>query len=648
MKAINKLLLGVAALSLCACSNDEPAPNGNGPAAGDVAYLNVRIMSADAAASRATDGGHEDADDNADEGKINNAYFFFYDEAGRYVLQSNSWTKASDPDDTNIETMGEGTVILTGLTGKNYPTWVVTVLNYDPQTMHYGQTLQEMKEIVVDNYKAGNGFIMTTSSYVDNTQDAANGDPTYYYATRLQEKNFLQETPDKEEAKAENTVDIYVERLAVRAQVTTNLSNKPTKVGDRTLYKLDVSVAGETNPDTGESNNLAATAVYVELLGWDLYATANKSNLIKNIDGWTTAGDALNALEASTVATWKSEALTNGSTFTWNNPEKHRSYWGKSWVYGKKGDELKDMLNVESKYWNQMAGSIMGETVEGKSNHLYCNENTNEIENITNTDCFYALSNKTTSIILAARVCNEKGEALDIVNYLGVNYLKGSFLNMVLAKTNPAFYTRKDVGNQDGNPIYEYTQISANELELAEADGTGSVKAVVKKDAEIYTISKPGSSYSYDVKDENGTVIKTVTITTYDGSHVTDFTDVNNKLAEATTGESNKAIAYTHGAMYYPIPLEHLRHMNKKATSTNKLVEGTYGVVRNHIYNLNITKLISLGEGVFKPGKFGEFSDETEPDPEPINPDDPKDPTFYVESAVNVLSYKIVNQDVEI
>jgi len=33
---------------------------------------------------------------------------------------------------------------------------------------------------------------------------------------------------------------------------------------------------------------------------------------------------------------------------------------------------------------------------------------------------------------------------------------------------------------------------------------------------------------------------------------------------------------------------------------------------------------------------------------ENLEPDTPKDPTYYVESAINILSWKVVSQEVEI
>ena len=61
------------------------------------------------------------------------------------------------------------------------------------------------------------------------------------------------------------------------------------------------------------------------------------------------------------------------------------------------------------------------------------------------------------------------------------------------------------------------------------------------------------------------------------------------------------------------------------------------------MYNISISKIKTLGEGVFVPKKVNP-DDEIEN----LEPDTPKDPTYYVESAINILSWKVVSQEVEI
>ena len=94
--------------------------------------------------------------------------------------------------------------------------------------------------------------------------------------------------------------------------------------------------------------------------------------------------------------------------------------------------------------------------------------------------------------------------------------------------------------------------------------------------------------------------------------------------------------------MFYSVPIEHLVSTNQ---TKNYQVEeeGNYGIVRNHWYQLNVSKVLSLGHGVFKPGDI-EGDDETE---ESI-PYDPKTERVALAAKINILSWKIVEQDIEL
>ena len=94
--------------------------------------------------------------------------------------------------------------------------------------------------------------------------------------------------------------------------------------------------------------------------------------------------------------------------------------------------------------------------------------------------------------------------------------------------------------------------------------------------------------------------------------------------------ESNPATGYTDGLMYYNIPIEHLR-----AIEGDDLKEANYGVVRNHYYKVTINKLENVGKGIFDPNEV-------------IVPGDDDKTLYYVGASIHILSWKIVNQGVEL
>ena len=126
---------------------------------------------------------------------------------------------------------------------------------------------------------------------------------------------------------------------------------------------------------------------------------------------------------------------------------------------------------------------------------------------------------------------------------------------------------------------------------------------------------------------ENGT-----SLYTGDGSNSSEqiIAALNDDLAAA----SADATAYNGGLMYYNIPIEHLNNGNVAEDGT--IPEAKYGVVRNHHYVVTIDKLEKIGKGIFD-------------EDEKIVPDrDPDNDTYYVGAKINILSWKIVSQNVEL
>ena len=73
-----------------------------------------------------------------------------------------------------------------------------------------------------------------------------------------------------------------------------------------------------------------------------------------------------------------------------------------------------------------------------------------------------------------------------------------------------------------------------------------------------------------------------------------------------------------------------------KGGANNAIVEGNYGVIRNHWYVLTVNKLVRLGTGVFDLEEVI------------VTPVEPEDPTYYMGARINILSWKIVTQKVEL
>ena len=576
---MNKLFLGLfACTALCACSNDESelilneTPN---VFTSDKAYINIRLADA-SSLTRAQEG---DFEYGTNEQSVKNVYFYFYDADGVFVTQGDVWTDGNASVTTpaeNIEFKSNNVVVLQGLDKKEYPKYMVTVLN-KPDNFVYGKTLDEMQTALADNNAEGiyyptttndvttNYFTMSTTSYTEANR-------AKYFVTEVKEENFSLE-PVTDVNVITNAMTVYVERLA--AKVTLNVSGElPKDANGR--YPIKVTVAGEDN--SAGSGNIASEDLYVELLGWKLNATAKKSYMVKNMD-----------------VTWTNDALG----FTWNRPTDYRSHWSKWFHYGFSGyPENAAGIPANSQYLNYV--DLKNDLTELEA-PPYCAENTN-----TNTIVTANFPSAVTIILLKAKVCDASGNALDLVRYNGVLFKQDSFLEYVLniLKTKNQLNVWYEDGKDDKGDT-KYTQIGREYVKL-ENVGDGKVKVVFTNENATPLYEEDGTTYSNQ-----------------------SITGLNDNLAAASAG----TIAYNGGLMYYNIPIEHLN--NGAITANGTIPEAKYGVVRNHHYVVTIDNLEKIGKGIFD-------------EDERIVPGDPDGDTYYVGAKINILSWKIVSQNVEL
>ena len=384
---------------------------------------------------------------------------------------------------------------------------------------------------------------------------------------------------------ADATVDVYVERLA--AKVTLDVNDQ---IGNKTtngLYKLNVTVAGDDNDDAEDGTTGAD--IYVKLLGWGLNATAKNSYMMKNIN-----------------ESWSSTELG----FEWNKASYFRSYWGMSYNYNDAATDYPTNaagVATDTDCKLNYISAAAATTDLGKS--AYCAENTFPAE-IASTAA------ARTSILLKAQICDDSGKPLDMVRYNGMLFYKDHYLSYVLnalsssGKLNAWHQTEA----AEGTVPAKYAQINESHVEMIN-QGDGKVKVQLKKNTpeQLYTRSGSGTDddpYTFKKFGED------------------EITDVNTKLGDFN--ESNPATGYTDGLMYYNIPIEHLR-----AIEGDDLKEANYGVVRNHYYKVTINKLENVGKGIFDPNEV-------------IVPGDDDKTLYYVGASIHILSWKIVNQGVEL
>lgn len=640
--------LGLAAL-MGACSANEPDvltpaepvvnPDGS-------AYMAVRILDATGMQGNPVTRGDDDDvtpgnDYSAGSGyetKVTKGLFLFFDEAGTFVTRVNQWTTdVADPEtegtDIKIEHKAKGILVLNNLKDDALPKYMVCVLNnasFEPGAT-LKETLAKLNSIYsADKYtatgddKTNDGkplFVMSTTSYFIKDNSGSDFDTRHqdysadenknplYFTTVLAKEDYKKSAAAAQEAG--NTVTVYVERLAAKVK----LSNAVTGQDKATFtyvakqydgYKINMTIAGSDNDLDKDHNEL-----YVVVEGWDINATVAEDNsyMFKNLsDSWA----------------------TNDVWAGWQKASDKRSFWGQSTLYDQDPSGKLTYLDYNS----------LENTVGGVD---YCAEHTNTTANILNNN--EIIKKNVTSVVLKARVFEKTGEGTaatyapaELVEHVGLHFKKSDFNNYVLNSINASStslniwkrtkHNATGETDKDGNPVYEdnYEQISGNCFTFAsKADGkTGEVviKAALPKlaEGESYwhrTVSGGKETWTaYPAAASEGNLTADQQLDKY----VTDL-----KLAPV--------YVYTDGKMYYNIPIKHLNE--------DKTKEGGYGVVRNHLYDVSFSKIEKIGHAVFNPGDASAKG-------EPIIPDDDDNDTYFLGADINILSWKIVKQDIEL
>ena len=516
---LSRFLVGTLACTLfAACSNEENSAINSGQEEGQLSYVAVNIVNANPTGSRVEGGEYENGE--GPENAITKARFYLFDASGNpYTVTTNEAPGAvaetnyvdittledQGKDEPNVESIKKGVLVFKGTTTE-LPTSIVAVLN-PPATLTGSKSLSDLQTAIAD-YSSTTSFVMSNSVY------ASEG--TEVVATDIVGK-VAQSQPDAEA----NPVDIYVERVLAKVRVT--FSNADTE----NQYK--VSEDGEP-------------AVYAKILGWAVTRTADKSNLLKDID-----------------PAW--DDMTLG--FTWNDEPFHRSYWATTPA----------TVTLEKKSQDEIINDQKPATPEGATNisvQRYCQENTKEDEH--------------TEVVVVAQLVNEEGNPNPIYKYFGEEHdSEEDILTLIANKYNNVYYTRTEgTSLPEGGTEYEYKSFIKPDNIHFEATtpetGGEDYEAIAQLDDDALN----GVTIYIENPEYNGENEKYIELTNAEAT-------INEELAK------NPAQIATEGYVYYYTPIKHL------GTTTGST--GEYGVVRNHIYAVTITDIKGYGTPIFDPDK---------------------------------------------
>ena len=220
--------------------------------------------------------------------------------------------------------------------------------------------------------------------------------------------------------------------------------------------------------------------------------------------------------------------------------------------------------------------------------HLYCGENT---------------SDNHTTVVLKAQLQYENGQPMEVAKWFGTEYVgRNQLINAVKNTLVTTYYSQ----TADG----KYESIKVRDLKIV--NGTGN-----EGDAEEYQVY-----FQLNDSIDNGFGVNKKwfkrTGDTFD-------TISNSRLNSQIKTSVGTALLYPNGDTYYFTEIEHFGSNEKH----------NYGVVRNHVYNINIKSISGYGTPV--------ISDIIDEPQIPL-----EDKETFVSAQINILSWKIVTNNVDL
>ena len=269
---------------------------------------------------------------------------------------------------------------------------------------------------------------------------------------------------------------------------------------------------------------------------------------------------------------------------TWNTYDYHRSFWERSVAFNTGVDGNRPVNHKYEEFKAKM------------KDELYTLPNT-PIEKVTNLN-----TNNLTKLLVAATLRYKDAENnwhnAEICRYNGMNFLGIDNLKKHVASTFSQYYTSTDNTH--------YTQLSGSDIDFKDPDAT----MVQYRVTPTLAADPEGVTKKYYTKNPGTT---------------SDFTEVNKSTVLAAI-EASKAEVRKDGKAYYFVPIKHLGKAGEL---------GEYGVVRNHFYKITLTGIKGFGTPVYNPELV-------------IDPTVPTYDNTYLAARVQVLQWRVVNQNVSL
>ena len=571
-------LISIALLSIAvACSKENVTSDQGGSDANQYMAVNI-AMPVDASTKAAGD--YRDGTEAESTVNVNNSIFLFYDAYGNYLTAGTiSATDGSVDANGNLQLTTnpsnyvekDSKAVIVLGPTKIRPALVLAVLNYDKCN-----TLKNLS-------------LADVHAHVDNNAISTEaGKFTMTNSVYVDGKNVVNATPisassvkETKEDALKSPVQIYVEREAVKV-------NMKAKDG------LNKTAEGKIYFETANAEYVldgVKVAARIVVDGWAVNAFNTTSYLVKNVPAsW---------IVTNPFANWYDEAAKR--TFWAQDPNYSGS---EDYVFGRDPkDEPGTYKNVQYLSWNEATAN----NVDSYS-HMYENTADKASAKVNGGE----LANVPT-ILIAAHVEMAKAGA--------------AWENPDLYKFGGLFYTNTSLKN------YAAEQILKNKLHWEYTTTEGAKTAAMLPD-------QIDIDFVANIVDNSGSVkIKVAEVTapaadaTLKNAENTVIESANwaKAVEDILNGETgfnvakNELVCYKNGMCYYQVPIKHNQAVDDVA----------YGTVRNHIYELTLSKIAKLGNPVFNPNEKLV-----------LIPGEEKN--YYVSAELKILKWRVVTQDVVI
>lgn len=253
--------------------------------------------------------------------------------------------------------------------------------------------------------------------------------------------------------------------------------------------------------------------------------------------------------------------------------------------------------------WNDVA-NFRSYWATSPNDLTYSNKSWSNITDAVDASHTYYIQENTanvqpTAVLVTATLKTDNGTPFAFVKWAGSYYAKDGFLKQYAQiLTNAGYWVKKDATT--------YRTIEDADLDwLTKDEHKELVDAGAFKGYEMTAKVKNNTLEFFKKEGENYTPVP--------------IDDMNTLLKE----ETNCCWIWEDGKCYYFVNIEHFGS------------EGfDVGIVRNHVYKLNLNSLSGVGVPVYNPDEV-------------IIPEVPTDDLFYLAAQINILKWKIVEQTVD-